>query len=123
MWLRDTMRKANAEEVHKLDLDSFGKIMDEFIQKSKVGLAVTKEEGDAKWTVHGAGCGAVMDFYIFLNALEPIFLNMLDEMQRAGGIDAEKLAGALCEVMEQSLIEAAKERSSGTKTGGGADGE
>ena len=116
MWLRDTMRKANAEEVQRLDLDSFGKIMDEFIQKSKVGLAVTKEEGDETWTVHGAGCGAVLDFYIFLNAMEPIFLNMLDEMDRCGGIKEEEFASALCDVMEQSLIEAAKERSSGTET-------
>ena len=116
MWLRDTMRKGITEEAKTLDLDSFGKIMDEFIQKSKVGLAVTKEEGDAKWTVHGAGCGAVMDFYIFLNAMEPIFLNMLDEMDRCGGIKEEEFASALCDVMEQSLIEAAKERSSGTET-------
>lgn len=110
MWLDEAVRGADKEKMKRLDLEKFGEIMDEFIQKSKVGIAVTKEEESEKWTVHGAGCGAVMDFYIFLNALEPIFLNMLDEMEKVGGIMPEKLAETLCDVVEKSLIEAANKR-------------
>ena len=102
------MLRKNAEEMNKLDIESFGEIMDHVIEDSKVGLAVTKEAGETEWTVHGAGCGAVMDFYIFLNALEPIYLDMLDQM--GGKMDPEKLADALCNELKKSMVEAADDR-------------
>ena len=108
MWLNENMRNANPQELRRLNLDSFGKIMDEFIEQSKCGLAVTKEAGETEWTVHGAGCGAVMDFYIFLNALEPIYLDMLDQM--GGKMDPEMLADALCEEVKKSLVAAVDDR-------------
>ena len=108
MELRETMRK-NQGELRKLDLESFGEIMDEFIEQSAVGIAVSKEEGEKVWTIHGAGCGSVIDFYIYLNGMEPIFLAMLDEMERVGGIEAEKLVDSLLGELRKGLLEAAKE--------------
>ena len=108
MWLDENMRNANPQELQRLNLDSFGKIMDGFIEQSKCGLAVTKEEGETEWTVHGSGCGAVMDFYIFLNALEPIYLDMLDQM--GGKMDPEKLADALSDEMRKCMLAAVKEQ-------------
>ena len=108
MWLNENMRNANPQELQRLNLDSFGQIMDGFIEQSKCGLAVTKEEGETEWTVHGSGCGAVMDFYIFLNALEPIYLEMLDQM--GGEIDPEKLADVLSEEMRKCMLAAADDR-------------
>ena len=109
MELRETIRK-NSGEMKKLDIDSFGEIMDDFIEQSACGLVVYKKEGEKEWTVDGSGCSSVIDFYIYLNALEVIYLRMLKEMTKAGGIDAEKLAGALCDELKKSMIAAAKEQ-------------
>ena len=91
-----------------LDLDTFGEIMDEFIHKNKVGLMVLKEADSDDWKVTGVGMGAVMDFYIFLNALEPIYLAMLEQME--GRMDAEKLAESLSDLMKECMITAAAEK-------------
>ena len=91
-----------------LDLDTFGEIMDDFIHKSKVGLMVLKEANSDDWEVTGVGMGAVMDFYIFLNALEPIYLAMLEQME--GRMDAEKLAESLSDLMKECMITAAEEK-------------
>ena len=64
-------------EKKQLNLDTFGEIMDEFIHKNKIGLMVLKEADSDDWEVTGVGMGYVMDFYVFLNALEPLYLKML----------------------------------------------
>lgn len=112
MNLKDSIRREGPEMKKKaLDLGTFGDLMDGVIRRSDVGLLIKKKAGEAEWTVSGAGCGAVMDFYIFLNALEPIFLRMLKEMERAGGApDAERLAGELCGVVKETLVSAAAGR-------------
>ena len=105
MNLRENINKnMNPKE---LNLDTFGEIMDAFIKKSACGVAVYKEEDSEEWKIEGAGCGAVMDFYIFTNGIEPIFLKMLDEMKHQ--IDAEKLAETLTDILKEALIAAAKE--------------
>ena len=105
MNLKETLRKNAQDGGKRLDLDTLGEIMDEFIHKSKVGLLVTKEEETDEWHVEGVGCGSVVDFYIYLNALEPIYLQMLKDMR--GQMDAEMLADALTELMHKTLITAA----------------
>ena len=91
----------------ELNLDTFGEIMDDFIHNNKVGLMIMKEPKSDDWEVTGVGMGAVMDFYIFLNALEPIYLKMLKEMKNQ--IDGEKLAESLTDLIRDGLITAAKE--------------
>lgn len=108
MDLRSNLRQGEQELRKHLDLDTFGGIMDEFIEKSKVGLLITKEENSKEWKVQGAGCGAVLDFYIFLNAVEPLFLRMLKEMGKHE-VDVEQLAEALTGLLKESMIEAAAE--------------
>lgn len=115
MELQDTIRKSNQDELKKLDIDTFGQIMDGFIEESKAGLAITKEEGEKEWTIHGSGCGAVIDFYIYLNGLDPIFRNMLAEMEKLGGVKAEKLVDALLKEMRKGMIAAAKDYEEGAK--------
>ena len=105
MNLRENIDKnMNKKE---LNLDTFGEIMDVFIRKSACSMTVFKAENSEEWHVEGAGCGAVVDFYIFLNTIEPIFLKMLEEMKHQ--IDAEKLAEALTDILKETLIAAAKE--------------
>ena len=103
----DTEREAMDKVRKTLNLDTFGEIMDEFIRKSAVGLLVCKKENEEDWTVRGAGCGSVIDFYIMTNAVQPIFLQMLREMK--GQIDPELLATSLCNVLRDTLIKAAEE--------------
>lgn len=91
-----------------LDLDTFGEIMDDFIHKNKVGLMVLKEADSDDWEVTGVGMGAVMDFYIFLNALEPIFVTMLEQMK--GEIEVEKLAESMSELLKRYMIAAAEQK-------------
>ena len=74
MDLRTNLRNELPGKKKELNLENFGEIMDEIISRSKLGLMVMKEENSEEFIVKGAGCGAVMDFYIFLNAIQPIFL-------------------------------------------------
>lgn len=107
MELRDTVKAGLKEEHKRLDIDSFGEIVDGFIRKSKVALLVYKEENEADFHVQGAGVGAVMDFYLFLNALGPIFERMLAEMDGKENFYAEKLIDALLEEIRKVLRETA----------------
>ena len=91
-----------------LDLDTFGEVMDKFIHENKVGIMVLKEANSDDWKVTGMEMGAVMDFYIMLNALQPIYLNMLEQMH--GEMDAVKLAEALADLMKKDMIAAAAEK-------------
>lgn len=92
------------------DMDSFSEIMEDFIKKNALAMLVTKKENSEKWDVTGAGCGAVMDFYIFLNAIEPIFLRMLDEMKRINAeLDVEHLVDVMAEMIKKGLMAAAEE--------------
>ena len=107
MDLRTKLREELPGKKKELNLENFGEIMDEFIHKSKCGLMVLKEENSDEFQVKGAGCGAVMDFYIFLNAMQPIFMQMLKEMKYM--IDADLLAESLCEELRKTLVKAAEE--------------
>lgn len=111
-WLDDNIRASRRElnvKAKRLDLESFCDIMQRFIDKSKCGLLVTKEENSKEWKVQGAGCGNVMDFFIWLNALEVLYKGMLEEMERAGGIEVEKLADALSGMIRQDMVKIGEE--------------
>lgn len=109
MELKDRARQGLTQELRKLDLVSFGEIMDKFIRESGCALLVEKAEGEEDFHVHGAGCGAVVDFYIFLNALPEIFKAMLREMSRAGKFETGKLAEAIAGMMKAEMVAAAEE--------------
>lgn len=97
------------EDRQKLNLEIFGEIMDRFIHQNKMGLMIRKDADSDDWDVTGVGMGAVLDFYIFLNAIEPIYQRMLKEMEIKDRIDAEKLAESLTDLIREDLINAAKE--------------
>ena len=97
-----------------LNLDTFGEIMDKFIHENKVGLMVLKEADSDDWEVTGVGMGAVTDFYIFLNAMIPIYRQMLEDMQ--GEMDKELLANSLADLMREGLLAAGEEQEGGAGT-------
>lgn len=101
--------EAPAGAQKRLDLDTFGEIVDRFIYTSAIGVAVYKEEKTDDWQIDGAGLGPVIDFYVYLHGLETLFVEMLREMKRQDAeIDPEKLVPALMEVVSNGLLEAAK---------------
>ncbi len=94
-----------------LDLDKFGEIIDEFIKKIDVGLFIHKDAGSEEWEVMGAGAGAVLDFYVYLNGLPVIFMAMLKEMDdRNLEMNVEKLAETMSAALKKEMIEAGKEK-------------
>ena len=68
MNLKEMVRNWLREKKKELNPDTFGEIMDEFIRESACEMVIHKEEGADFFQVEGAGCGAVVDFYIFMNA-------------------------------------------------------
>lgn len=107
--LKETARQGLQEKKKELNLDTFGEIMDEFIQESACGLVIHKEEGADFFQVEGAGCGAVVDFYIFMNALPDMFRRMLEEMGGKGEVKVEQLAETLADMLRQEMIKAVKQ--------------
>lgn len=68
-------------ENNKLDLDSFGEIMDKFILENEVGMSIIMPEGTIEPEIQdNIGVGPVMQFYIVLNALVYITKNVTDLM-------------------------------------------
>ena len=91
----------------EFDLDKFGEMMDETIHKSALAMVVSKGPESDEWHVQGQK-SAVMDLYIFLNALEPIYKAMLEEYRKIGAVEfeREKLAEALGDLLVSTLKEA-----------------
>lgn len=68
----------------KLDLDSFGEIMDQFLKDNEIQMLLTMEKGTLDVSVEdNVLMGSVVRFYILLNAIRPI----CDSMRKDMGID------------------------------------
>lgn len=106
---REEKLEAPAGGQKRLDLDTFGEIMDRFIHNIAIGVAVYKEEKTDDWQIDGAGLGRVIDFYVYLHGLETLFVEMLREMKKQDAeIDPEKMVPALMKIVSNGLLEAAK---------------
>lgn len=87
-------------ENKKLDLDSFGEVMDTFIKDNDIGMLINMPAGTVKPEIEdNAKLGPVIQFYIMLNALPHVMKAMIDLM----GIHKEN-----CEGMIDSLLELVK---------------
>ena len=68
----------------ELNLDSFGEIIDRFLMDNEVQMLLTLPKGTIDVQVQdNTGLGSTVQFYILLNAIEPICDAMLKDM----GID------------------------------------
>lgn len=96
--------KNKRESGTKLDLDTFGLIMDDFIRENDVQLIVTLPAGQERPEVtDNIGAGPVMTFYLILNCLGPVFHDLLTILgDRA--TDKEKLADALLELVRADML-------------------
>lgn len=98
---------AEAETGKELNIDSFGEIVDGFLKEIDAKILVTLPAGteDAEISTN-IGMGPVIDFYVFLRALKPLYRMMLETMGKIDhALDAEKLAEALCQIMKDDLLE------------------
>ena len=93
-------------ENKKLDVDSFGEIMDKFILENEVGMSIIMPEGTIEPEIQdNIGMGPVMQFYIVLNALVDITKNVTDLM----GIEKdgrEYLVDGILDLVKKDIMEA-----------------
>lgn len=92
-------------ENKKLDLDSFGEIMDKFILENEVGMSIIMPEGTIEPEIQdNTGMGPVMQFYIVLNALSRIVTETMDLM----GIEKdarEYLVDGILDLVKRDIME------------------
>lgn len=70
----------------KLDLESFGEIVDLFLKENEIQMLLTLPKGTVEVQVEdNVKMGSVVQFYILLNSIKPICAAMQEEM----GIDSE----------------------------------
>ena len=96
--------KSRREAGVKLDLDTFGLIVDDFIRENDVQMIVTLPAGQERPEVtDNIGAGPVMTFYLILNCLGPVFHDLLIVLGDKA-VDKEKLADALLELVKAELL-------------------
>ena len=86
----------------ELNLDTFGEIMDKFINDAHIQLLIDMPEGTTEARLKdNTGMGSVMQFYIILNAVEAIYKDMLNQMDIKDSDDA--LLDSLLDLLKQSI--------------------
>ena len=92
-------------ENKKLDLDSFGEIMDKFILDNDISLLINMPAGTIEPEIQdNTGMGPVMQFYILLNALDAVVKNVTDLM----GIEKdarEDLVDGILDLVKKDIME------------------
>ena len=92
-------------ENKKLDLDSFGEIMDKFILENEVGMSIIMPEGTIEPEIQdNTGMGPVMQLYILLNALVDVVKDVTDLM----GIEKdarEDLVDGILDLVKKDIME------------------
>lgn len=92
-------------ENKKLDLDSFGEIIDKFILENEVGMSIIMPDGTIEPEIQdNTGAGPVMQLYILLNALVAVVKNVTDLM----GIekdDREDLVDEILDLVKRDIME------------------
>ena len=93
-------------ENKKLDLDSFGEIMDKFILDNDISLLINMPAGTIEPEIQdNTGMGPVMQFYILLNALVAVVKNVTDLMGIEKDAREDLVDGLLCLVKKDIMEE------------------
>lgn len=84
-----------------MSLDAFGKMMDQVIKDAPVKLLIDMPEGTTEAQLKdNMGMGAVMQFYIILNAVERIFADLCEQLDLE---DTDLIADSLCDLLKESM--------------------
>lgn len=93
-----------------LTLDKFGELIDEFIENNELQILMTSPVGTQEVEFQdNHGCGDVLNFYFVLQAVITAGKNLKKGMDQIGGIEDEKLANQITDLMRAELLEAFKE--------------
>ena len=72
-------------ENRKLNLDTFGNMMDDFIKENEIKMLLTIPEGSMEVEVQdNVGAGGVVQFYIMLNTIKAVANRMKNDMKQGG---------------------------------------
>lgn len=86
----------------ELNLDTFGEIMDNFIHEAHIQLLIDMPEGTTEAQLKdNTGMGAVVQFYIILNAVEAVYKDLLKQMDLDDSDD--QLIDSLLDLLKQSI--------------------
>ena len=92
-----------------LDIDSFGAIIDEFLDNNDCQMIITFRKGNpVPEIVDNMGAGPVLAFYFILKAITPTFSSLCNMISGNGteGFDKEQLADAMCDLVKAELMDA-----------------
>lgn len=90
----------------KMSIDEFGEMMDQVIKDAPVKLLIDMPEGTTEAQLKdNMGMGAVMQFYIILNAVERIYADLCDKLDLE---DTDLIADSLCDLLKESMKGAAE---------------
>lgn len=85
----------------KMSIDEFGEMMDQVIKDAPVKLLIDMPEGTTEAQLKdNMGMGAVMQFYIILNAVERIYADLCEQIDLE---DKELIADSLCNLLKESM--------------------
>lgn len=85
----------------KLNIDSFGEVMDQFIKNNHVQLVIEMPEGTTEAKLKdNTGLGCVVQFYIILNVVGQIYKDLIEQ---ADIKDTDGLADELCNMLKESM--------------------
>ena len=89
-------------ENKKLDMDSFGEIMDKVILENEVWMSIIMPEGTIEPEIQdNTGAGPVMQFYILLNALVAVVKNVIRIEKDA----REDLVDGIIDLVKKDIME------------------
>ena len=93
----------------ELNIDTFGKIMDEFIMKNPIQMLITMPEGTNEADVEdNTELGPVLQFYILLAAIKPIATKMFElmDIDEAG---RKQVLDSLFDLLRKEIVEGAQD--------------
>lgn len=86
----------------KLTIEKFGEIMDDFLRENEINMLITLPEGSIEPRIQdNTGMGWVVQFYILLAALPPVFKGMFEMMES----EKESLIDGMLELVKNELME------------------
>lgn len=98
----------------KLDLDTFGEIMDRFIKENEVTMLVMLPEGSDDPVIEdNIKMGGVVQFYILIKAIVPIFMDIYDRILDHSRW--EEFVDEVLEMVKEEIAEKVQEKEGGVK--------
>lgn len=105
IWIE--IKGKERDEMAELNIDTFGEIMDDFIEKNHIQMLIDIPEGTNEPQIKdNAQLGGVVQFYILLSAMKPIYKDihdrLLDHSRHEDFIDG------ILQVVKNELMEVAE---------------